>query len=499
MLDYLNNSATLLAQLVIPGLVLVVLLFLLGLFTGAFTGSGRINVSHLQRGVLALVLVLYVVFPHDLIFVGLHSIALATALMLFLVFQPNRMDWQAFLPYLLFGLPLLIVTFLAILDGGQLDNALKLRALFLGILTSLLFSLYFRSAADVKPLVKLFLPVVVAAAVLGIVQSLTGENYYIKEVYGDYYGERGDKLIVGWGFGYNHLSQGMALMGGMAIALYAMVQYRGNRLLTLGLFMLFIIALVIAPSQGAWIGSAVLILTFSTLAPLRRSTSTRIIVPVVMVITAWGVLHFAILGSFDPSSAISSSIISVPEQVRTVPTTLEALTSGSGSWDVRLKIWQDGLGIFTSSPIWGVGISNFNVASSLATDSHNIFLSVLAETGLIGFAGFLLMHGVIFHRAWRRSTLMDRDTQLAVRVALSFMAGLWAVGLLWHLEVNRFYWIALGILNGLSCPMMQPIVASVTTEAEGNAVQARRSSGRRGDGGHAQPVFRPGGLASGRS
>ena len=498
MLDYLSNSATLLARLVISGLVLVILLFLLGSFTGAFTGSGRFNVSRLQQGVLALVLVLYVVFPHDLIFVGFHSIALATALGLFLVFQPNRMDWRAFLPYLLFGWPLLVVTLLAIFDGGQLDNALKLRALFLGMLVSLLFSLYFRNAADVKPLVKLFLPVVVAAAVLGIAQSIAGENYLIKQVYGDYFGKSGQELVIGFGFGYNNLIQGMALLGGIAIALFAFAYNHRNRLIAVGLILLVVTALVLSTNQGTWIGGVALILTFALVASGRRFFSVRIALPMATAIIGWGALQFAFQGVFDPSSSVGRAVAFRSEGSTPTASTLDTVRfMGSGSWDLRLQIWDDGLDVFSGSPLWGVGVSNFNVESSLATDSHNLYLSILAETGLIGFVGFLSMHGVILRRVWRNRAVMDSETQRVLGIALSLMVGYWVVGLFWQIEVNRIYWIALGILNGLSCYQKQP-VSVPGVDAQGPERVARRPWEQpRVDGGRGRPVLRPGALGPG--
>jgi O-antigen ligase len=63
----------------------------------------------------------------------------------------------------------------------------------------------------------------------------------------------------------------------------------------------------------------------------------------------------------------------------------------SGGMD-RLDIWSDGLGMFKSSPIWGIGFNGFTELSS--STAHNSFLLCAVELGLIGcflWVGLLLV------------------------------------------------------------------------------------------------------------
>jgi putative inorganic carbon (hco3(-)) transporter len=48
----------------------------------------------------------------------------------------------------------------------------------------------------------------------------------------------------------------------------------------------------------------------------------------------------------------------------------------------RLTIWSNGLGMFKSSPIWGVGYGNFRSTSELT--AHNSYMLAASELGLIG-------------------------------------------------------------------------------------------------------------------
>ena len=69
--------------------------------------------------------------------------------------------------------------------------------------------------------------------------------------------------------------------------------------------------------------------------------------------------------------------------------------SVSGGLD-RLDIWSDGLGMFKSSPIWGVGFNGF--LESSASTAHNSFLLCAVELGLIGC---FLWVGLILVSLWQ--------------------------------------------------------------------------------------------------
>jgi O-antigen ligase len=57
------------------------------------------------------------------------------------------------------------------------------------------------------------------------------------------------------------------------------------------------------------------------------------------------------------------------------------------SISTRVKIWQDGIDIFLSNPLFGVGLNRFgehvSVGTRFAANPHNIIIQWLAETGLV--------------------------------------------------------------------------------------------------------------------
>ena len=67
----------------------------------------------------------------------------------------------------------------------------------------------------------------------------------------------------------------------------------------------------------------------------------------------------------------------------------------------RVAIWSQGLAVFLEHPLFGVGCGAFNSAVPLGKSPHNTPLSLLVDTGLIGFALFAGIMGLIVYQASR--------------------------------------------------------------------------------------------------
>ena len=101
-------------------------------------------------------------------------------------------------------------------------------------------------------------------------------------------------------------------------------------------------------------------------------------------------------------------------------------------------IWIEGLEIFFDSPVTGVGLDSHRAASSFGKEAHNTGVSVLAETGIVGFLLALNVIRIVVARAWQRTRWARWywRTQLAV-------VGLGAMFL--SLEDNKAVWIFLAL------------------------------------------------------
>lgn len=81
---------------------------------------------------------------------------------------------------------------------------------------------------------------------------------------------------------------------------------------------------------------------------------------------------------------------------------LERLTETAEEGNTgRNDLWKAGMNIFYDNPVLGVGRSGFlkemNIYYGAPMDTHNIFIALLATTGLIGFLFFI----IFFLRIWK--------------------------------------------------------------------------------------------------
>lgn len=69
----------------------------------------------------------------------------------------------------------------------------------------------------------------------------------------------------------------------------------------------------------------------------------------------------------------------------------------------RLNLWNHAIGLFQNNPVFGVGYGGFGftVAEGELTDTHNFYVKMLSEQGMIGFSLFLILLGKAFRSGWQ--------------------------------------------------------------------------------------------------
>jgi putative inorganic carbon (HCO3(-)) transporter len=131
---------------------------------------------------------------------------------------------------------------------------------------------------------------------------------------------------------------------------------------------------------------------------------------------------------------------------------------------MRLLLWDTAWNFFAHSPVMGVGWGNFvrlygsefSSSSSMAPPAgvfevHNIYLQLLAETGLVGFMTFFYL--VV--RSWREATQLMRSSLDSLDVASAFGVLGALLSLLVHgaIDVPFFaqsgilFWVVLALLT----------------------------------------------------
>src|SRR5262249_33742002 len=100
------------------------------------------------------------------------------------------------------------------------------------------------------------------------------------------------------------------------------------------------------------------------------------------------------------------------------PDALSRITDLGGGSSGRSDLWTVAWHVFTSHPLFGIGVGNFTVVEAKYTLRpgsisriqyltsvphlvHNTYLQLLAESGIIGLAGFLIVVFVSLRAAWR--------------------------------------------------------------------------------------------------
>lgn len=227
------------------------------------------------------------------------------------------------------------------------------------------------------------------------------------------------------GLDVNPNELGMTLALGIPMAWYVNLSQRGRRFAWLWqLYLpLAITAILLTASRGAFLTMlAALVVIPATQARLRLRTKIA-------------------LSALAAGSLVLAAMF-VPE------TTLERLQSTSadiesGYFGNRARIWRAGLDAAREHPLVGVGAGTFGAAVEPSLNfqwsSHNVFLGILVEDGVVGLFLFLAMIGAAF-AAVRRSPTLPRWFGIALLLAL----GVGSLSLEWG--YRKQFWFVLGII-----------------------------------------------------
>ena len=216
----------------------------------------------------------------------------------------------------------------------------------------------------------------------------------------------------------------------------------GLRRLSRWCFALASIALVFTQSRGGLLAYAVMLVASACFfAPTHKTRMRRIaFVVVALIITgALAGIFFQRLTEVDEFTAVS-----------------------------RLAIWGGALTVFAGSPLTGIGYGNLRgllggligLPDGWMGDAHNLYLELLAETGIVGFLTFAVLIAIALRLAlkhYRNSRdEFGRMIGFAVFAAICGVLVHGTVDYLFHTtpQVAVLFFMVLGMLKG-SAPEMQ--------------------------------------------
>ena len=152
------------------------------------------------------------------------------------------------------------------------------------------------------------------------------------------------------------------------------------------------------------------------------------------------------------------TLLPVAVQERIQMTTGEAAEGQSfdSSAEARINLWEDAMDLFKRNPITGSGFQTYESMGRLGySDTHNYYLKVLAETGIVGFFLFLMLLWKLF-RSGIRLFFVTEDpfwkglslgfiALLASTVVLNLFGDRWS-----YQQVDGYLWVILGcVMSGL--------------------------------------------------
>jgi len=141
------------------------------------------------------------------------------------------------------------------------------------------------------------------------------------------------------------------------------------------------------------------------------------------------ILVFLVVGLIIIYTLLPAAIIS---RLATVFSSISSEDIGG-----RVNLWRGAISIFLAHPFLGNGAGVLKTI--IGTLAHQTFLSVLAETGLIGFLLFLCILGVVFNQAAR---LLEKYSGLWFSVFYTWFIGLFSLS--W--ETKKVTWLFLSFI-----------------------------------------------------
>ncbi len=181
------------------------------------------------------------------------------------------------------------------------------------------------------------------------------------------------------GLGSNHLGAFVADYGALLLGLFLCDDNKKRRWLYLATVLFSIHPLFFAYSRGAYAAAFVALVFFG----LIKKRSLLILATIIVV--SWQTLL----------------PITVAERIAMTETPGGHL---EGSAAHRIVLWEYAKTMFEENPIFGIGYGGFGLAvppDETLTDTHNFYMRMLSEQGMIGIVLFLMLLMRAFRSGWQ--------------------------------------------------------------------------------------------------
>jgi putative inorganic carbon (HCO3(-)) transporter len=281
---------------------------------------------------------------------------------------------------------------------------------------------WLRTAVDIHTLLKALMASTMVVALFGFYQAVTGGYSALYDIL--YPIQEEIRQIPPWEGRitsflehYNGLAGYLNLVIPFCIAFGLRSSNSALRRLSRWCFVLASMALVLTQSRGGLLAyAAILIVSACFFAPDHKARMRRVAVVLVACMLAGVVagMFFERLTEIDDFTTVS-----------------------------RLAIWGGAFTVFARSPLIGIGFGNLrmlmggllSLPDGWAGDAHNLYLELLAETGIAGFLAF----AVLVFIALRRALAQYRNSSKLTEKLIGFSAFAAILGMLVHGTVDYLF------------------------------------------------------------
>jgi len=179
-----------------------------------------------------------------------------------------------------------------------------------------------------------------------------------------------------------------------------------NRLIASALIAANLLVIIATESRGSLVASLLGLVVYGALQARRLKRFTAFVIAVVAM----------------------ALILVLPWYLETIQTSVSALLflddkyRGLGTgFTGRLDAWQEAIALFRENPVLGVGFRMHEHYMTTLSSAHNGYLSLLAESGVLGTFSWLLVTALAIGRLFRRALKGDSLAALGLSFSLGYL------------------------------------------------------------------------------
>lgn len=112
--------------------------------------------------------------------------------------------------------------------------------------------------------------------------------------------------------------------------------------------------------------------------------------------------------------------------------------------NVRERLYYQGIDMFLSSPVFGVGLNNFRFLSETGHEAHSYYMEILADTGMLGFLLLFSVYGYVIYNTYKLRFFSNLRSELDFIWSFLSIVFVMSFGFTSHKDI--VHWIIIGFI-----------------------------------------------------